>query len=181
MLFPPLDGGTWVGSSLCFYVFLWTMIGIFGIAFVNCVTLGSSSSSSGCSWSEVMRLSIVVALWSRLRLCGFSWTPVNMSCRLREWLIDSWFCLEPDAPLFRTDSISVLSAKRAYNGSTRVRIGSFPCLIRSSTDLRVSSSADDSVTGVSICGSCPNLSSIVSEELSCVWVPISVYLLINWG
>ena len=56
-----------------------------------------------------------------------------------------------DASLFPIYSDSAVSsffrlANRAHNSCTRLRIGSVVCLIRSSTDVSVSSSADVSVT-----------------------------------
>ena len=97
-----------------------------------------------------------------------------LSCRLPAGLIDSWLRFKPDVSLFPADSISVRTANRAHNSSTRLRIGWVACLIRSSTDLRGSSSEDVSVTALSISGKCLNLSSIVSGKLSSVWVPFSV-------
>ena len=88
----------------------------------------------------------------------------HLSCRLREGLADALSRLEPDASLFPADSISVQPANSAHNFSTRLRIGSVACLIRSSTDLMVKSSADVLVPCESISDSCLNLNSIVSEE-----------------
>ena len=121
----------------------------------------------------VVRLFIVVALRSQLCLCGFRWTLVIISYWLCERLVDTRLCLELEVSLFSSGSISVQPTNRAHKTSFRLMIGSVACLICSSTDLRVSSSADVSVTGVSIPDFFLNLSSVVLEGLASVWVPIS--------
>ena len=70
----------------------------------------------------------------------------------------------------RTERFAVTSGfhLRAHNSSTRPSIGPAGRLIRLSTDHRVSSSADVYFVGLINSRSCLNLSSVVSEELSCV-------------
>ena len=104
-----------------------------------------------------------------------------LSYRLRQGLEDSRLRLERDASLLPADSISVRLANRAHSSSTLLSIRSVACLILPSTDLKVSSSAGVSPNVGSISVSCLNLSSIVSEELSSVCVPVSVSSLITWG
>ena len=127
-----------------------------------------------------MGLSIVVALWSRVRLCEFVWTPVTMSYSLREELEKSRFRLEPYASLLPADSTSVRLARRAQSPSTLSFVRSVGCLMFSSTDLKVSSWSGVSSNTSSTSVSWLNLSSIVPEELSNVCAPDSVSSLINW-
>ena len=77
-----------------------------------------------------------------------------LSRRLREGLIDSIIRIESDASLFPAGFISVWPANRTHISSIRLRIASVACLIHSSTDFSVSSSAGVSVTWVSILGFC---------------------------
>ena len=78
-------------------------------------------------------------------------------------------------------SISVRPARRTHSSSTLRSIRSVACLILSSTDLKVSSTSGVSPNMDSLSVSCLDLSSIVSEELSNVCVPVSISPLINWG
>ena len=102
-----------------------------------------------------------------------------MSYRLREGIEDSRLRVEPDASLLLADFISVRLASRAQSSSTLLSIGSVVCLILSSTDLKVSSSAGVSSNAGFISVPFLNFSSKVSEELSSVCMPVSVSSLIN--
>ena len=95
----------------------------------------------------------------------------SLSCRVRARLAD--------ASLFPADSNSVRPVNRAQKSSLRPRIESVACLIPSSTDLSVNSTANVSVPHGSTSGSCLSLKPIVTEELQSVWVSASVPLLIN--
>ena len=104
----------------------------------------------------------------------------HVSYRLRKGLENSRSGLEPDASLFPANSISVRLARVAPSSTLR-SIGSVAYLILSLTDLQVSSTSGVSPNVGSIAVSCLDLSSIVSEELSNVCVPVSVFPLITWG
>ena len=91
-----------------------------------------------------------------------------MSCRLHEWRKGTFFRPRLYASLFPVDFISVRPSNRAQTSATCLRNESTAGSIRSSTDLSVISSADVPFTRASIHGSCLNLNSIVSEELSSV-------------
>ena len=104
----------------------------------------------------------------------------GVSYRLCEGLESSWSRLELDASLLPADSISVRLAIRAHSSSTLWSIGSIGSLILPSTDIKVSSTSGVSLNEGSISVSYIGLSSIVSQELSNVCVPVSVSSLINW-
>ena len=102
-----------------------------------------------------------------------------LSYRLREGLEYSRLRLEPDASLYLADSVSFRLTRRAHSSSTLLSIGPVSCLILSSTNLRVSWSVDVSSLVGSLSVSFRSRSSMVSEELSSVCLPVLVSSLVN--